>query len=389
VELIARKPDSSLEEATTLTSQLVAIESVNPGLVKGGRGEAQIAAFVADWLSAKGLAVTLVPGATPGRPNVVAVARGSGGGRTLMLNGHLDTVGLDAMPEGLSPVMEGRRLYGRGASDMKGGVAALMLAAADAQTSGLHGDVIFTGVADEEYLSEGTEAVATQYAADGAIVGEPTGLSLGLAHKGFVWIEVETKGVAAHGSRPDLGVDAIAKMGLILSAIQALGDDLGTRPGHPLVGTPSVHASLISGGREVSTYPDRCTLMLERRTIPGETDAAVLAEVESILAELASADPALVASCRATFSRPPLDTSPASALVQSIARAGGHVLGRSPTAAGMSYWTDAAILASAGIPSVVFGPHGEGDHSANEWVDLASVEACRRVIMGVAADFCG
>ena len=303
----AEVPD--LAQVTELTSQLVSIDSVNPDLVPGGAGEREIAVFVARWLTERGLEAEIVEDGPPGRPSVVAVAKGRGGGQTLMLNGHLDTVGIDVIEDGLSPRVEGARLYGRGASDMKGGLAALMLAAADAASRNLRGDVVFTGVADEEYRSLGTEWIAQHLTADAAIVGEPTGLRLGLAHKGFVWIEVETDGVAAHGSRPDLGIDAIAKMGPVLVGLEQLGMRLAAGPRHPLVGTGSVHASLITGGQEISTYPSRAQLVAERRTVPGETDAAVLSEFEALLSDIARGDPAFEGRARIAFSRTPLDVS--------------------------------------------------------------------------------
>jgi acetylornithine deacetylase len=378
-----------LAQVTELTSQLVSIDSVNPDLVPGGAGEREIAGFVAQWMTDHGLEVEIVESGRPGRPNVVAVAKGTGGGQTLMLNGHLDTVGIDVIEDGLTPRVEESRLYGRGASDMKGGVAALMLAAADAASRDLRGDLIFTGVADEEYRSLGTEAIARRFKADAAIVGEPTGLRLGLAHKGFVWIEVETDGVAAHGSRPDLGIDAIAKMGPVLVGLGRLGSHLAAGRRHPLVGTGSVHASLITGGHEISTYPSRAQLVAERRTVPGETDAAVLAEIETLLRDIARVDPAFHGRARNTFSRMPLDVSVDAPISRTVGTAFESTVGRQPEIVGMTYWTDAALLAEAGIAAVVFGPIGEGDHSAVEWVDLRSVETCRRVVAAAAVAFCG
>jgi acetylornithine deacetylase/succinyl-diaminopimelate desuccinylase-like protein len=376
-------------EVEDLTSRLVSIDSINPNLVPGGSGEVEIAAFVSEWLRDHGLQVEIVESQHPNRPNVVAVAKGTGGGQTMMLNGHLDTVGIDVMDEGLIPRTVGSRLYGRGASDMKGAVAALMLAAADTVRTELRGDVIFTAVADEEYRSLGTEAIAARFEADGAIVAEPTGLRLGLAHKGFVWIEVETDGVAAHGSRPDVGIDAVAKMGHVLVGIEELGARLALGRKHPLLGPGSVHASLITGGHEISTYPDHCELLVERRTIPGETEDVVLAEIEDLLDRTASQDPAFLGRARITFSRRSLDVPPDAPISRSIAEGCRSILGHDPEVAGMSYWTDAAILAEAGIPTVVFGPTGEGDHAAVEWVDLPSVELCRRVVRATADSFCG
>src|SRR6266581_7199165 len=259
------------EGLSELVCELVRIESVNPDLVPGGSGEGAIAAFVARWLSDIGLEVTVVE-PVRGRPSVVGVLRGRGGRRSLMLNAHMDTVGAGGMASPFSPVVRDGRVYGRGAYDMKASLAAIMVTAREAARLGLKGDLIVTAVADEEVASLGTSAVLEKFHADFGIVTEPTELSLCLAHKGFVWLEVETRGVAAHGSRADLGVDAIANMGQVLTGVLDLNERLRSGARHPLLGTGSIHASLIEGGQEMSTYPARCVAKLERRTIPGETE---------------------------------------------------------------------------------------------------------------------
>ncbi|HEY6117571.1 MAG TPA: M20/M25/M40 family metallo-hydrolase [Candidatus Dormibacteraeota bacterium] len=257
-----------MDDLQKLICELVEIESVNPDLVPSGSGETQIAAFVADWLERAGLEVEIVEASKPGRPSVVGTKRGTGGGKSLMLNAHMDTVGAGGMKDAFTPVVKDGRVYGRGATDMKASLAAIMLTARDAPK--LKGDLIITAVADEEVASLGTMAVLEKYRADFCIVTEPTQLKLCLAHKGFVWLEVETTGVAAHGSRADIGVDAIALMGPVLTRVLDLANTLKTGPRHPLLGTGSIHASLIEGGQELSTYPSKCTVKIERRTIPGE-----------------------------------------------------------------------------------------------------------------------
>lgn len=311
-----------------------------------------------------------------------------GGGRSLLLNGHVDTVGVVGMSEPFRPRVEGGRLYGRGAYDMKGGVAACMVAAAEAARLGLRGDVIVTAVMDEEYAGLGTLAVAERYGADGAIVAEPTELQLVVAHKGFVWLEVETQGVAAHGSRPHLGVDAIAKMGGVLVGLERLAAELAQRSPHLLLGPPSVHASIIQGGGEWSTYPDRCTLSIERRTLPGETGDAAEAEVRAVVDQLATADPAFKAIVRRDLVRSPLETPADAAILTAVQQAAVVALGRPVKPTGVSFWTDAASLHAAGIPTVLFGPLGAGAHAAEEWVDLASVQTCAEVYLATAAAFC-
>jgi acetylornithine deacetylase len=352
-----------------LAATLVAIDSINPTLVPGGAGEREIASFVADWCLAQGFEVDVLGDE---RPSVVARKRGSGGGRSLLLNGHLDTVGVAGMEAPFEPRVEGDRLYGRGAYDMKGALAAILLAASD--VTGVRGDVVVTLVADEELASIGTEAVVQNVRADAAIVAEPTDLRVAIAHRGFVGFEVETEGIAAHGSRPDLGVDAIAKMGPILVALADLDERLRTGRSHPLVGPASLHASLIEGGQELSSFPASCVLSGERRTIPGETVEQVEEELHAIAGE---------AGLRIIASRDPLTVDrdqPFAELVRRVADAGDYT--------GALFWTDAALLAAAGIPTVLFGPAGEGAHATTEWVSLTSLDRVREVVRRVAAEWC-
>ncbi|HEY3765285.1 MAG TPA: M20/M25/M40 family metallo-hydrolase, partial [Gaiellales bacterium] len=255
-----------------------------------------------------------------------------------------------------------------------------MLAGARAAGAGLAGDVIVTCVCDEEYASIGSEAIAASVWADAAIVTEPTALEVCIAHKGFLWLEVETAGVAAHGSRPDLGVDAIARMGGVLTGLERLAAELAAGPTHPLLGPGSVHASLIDGGRELSSYPDRCRLGLERRTIPGESRAQVERELRAIAGD---------ATVRTTFERAPFEVDPGAAIVVAVTRHAGAALRHDPAVVGSTAWMDAALFAAAGIPTVVFGPSGAGAHATEEWVDLASVTTCADVLCAVARDFCG
>ena len=371
----------------SLLNDLVAIDSINPDLVAHAAGEGPIAAFIAGWLTRAGLEVELDE-ALPGRPNVVGIARGTGGGKALLLNGHVDVVGVAGMADPFRPRLENGRFYGRGAYDMKGGLAACMVAAAEAKKHDLRGDVIVTAVVDEEYAGLGTMSIAERYRADGAIVAEPTELQLVVAHKGFVWFEVETQGVAAHGSRPHLGVDAIVKMGGVLAGLDRLADELSRRAAHPLLGPPSIHASTISGGGEWSTYPDRCALAIERRLLPGETGDAAEAELRVIVDRLAAADPTFKATVRRVLERVPLETSPDAAVLSVVRQAAEGVLARTVEPTGVSFWTDAASLHNAGIPTVLFGPLGEGAHAAVEWVDLASVQTCADVYLATALDFC-
>jgi acetylornithine deacetylase len=367
--------------ATELVAALVAIDSVNPDLVPGGAGEGEVAAFVADWMRDAGLEVE-VDEPAPGRPSVIGVARGTGGGHSLILNGHIDTVGTAGMERPFEPEVRDGRLSGRGGYDMKAGVAACMLAARQVASEGLAGDVIVTAVADEEYASIGTQSVLTRVKADAAIVTEPTGLRVCVAHKGFVWAELETRGRAAHGSRPAEGVDAITRMAPALSRLAELQRALDAGEGHELVGPGSVHASLVEGGQELSSYPARCVLSLERRTQPGESADDFRRECEALVEGIEDAE------VRLGLVRPPFSVDPEADVVRAVCRAAETLTGRPAGVYGETYWMDAALIQAAGIPTVVFGPGGHGAHAVDEWVDLASVDACAAGLAAAARELC-
>jgi len=363
------------DETIDLLRDLVAIDSVNPSLVPGGAGEQAIADHVASYLRALGIDV-VVQDAAPGRPNVIGVIESPQRGPSLMLCGHSDTVGVEGMDAPFTPVERDGRLYGRGTQDMKGGCASILGAAKVLASNGVKkGRVVIAIVADEEHSSIGAEALVKDWQCDAAIVTEPTDLNLAIGHKGFEWVEIATEGVAAHGSRPDDGVDAIAMMGRVLNRLEELDRNM---PVHPLLGRASLHASLISGGRELSTYPDRCTLHVERRTIAGEPPRITLREIETILDTLRHQDAKFKASAKFMFTRSPYLTPEHSPLPKLI----GH-----PTMAA-SFWTDAAILGEAGMDSVVFGPGGAGLHGIDEYVNIDEVIACRDMLINVARRFC-
>ncbi|WP_238014586.1 M20/M25/M40 family metallo-hydrolase [Dactylosporangium sp. AC04546] len=358
-----------------LTRQLIAIDSTNPDLIPGGAGEAAVADFAGGWLTERGFECHRLE-QRAGRPSIVGVARGSGGGRSIMLNGHLDTVtlaGFDGEP--LVATERDGSLFGRGAYDMKSGLAAMMCAAAAVARESHAGDVLVALVADEEYASAGTEEVLTRFRADGAVVAEPSGLDLVVAHRGFVWAEVTIHGRAAHGSRPDLGVDAIAKAGRFLTGLDELQRALASRPPHPLLGTGNIHASLISGGEELSSYPARCTIGLERRTVPGEDAATVERELRAVLDATTEHGYDLAI----TFERQPFRAGD-SAIVADLRAAATAHLGRPPTERGEPFWTDCALLEAAGIPAVLFGVDGGGAHAAVEWVTLDSLHRTTAIL---------
>ena len=376
-----------MDPALSLLRDLVAIDSVNPSLVAGAAGEGSIAAFIADHMRRVGLDVT-VQDVVPGRPNVIGVVESRAPGKSLLFCGHVDTVGVDGMAAPFRPEIRDGRLYGRGAQDMKGGVSAMIDAARVIVERGLsRGRLIVAAVIDEEYASLGADALVTDWTADGAVVTEPTDLQVAVGHKGFAWLEIETRGRAAHGSRPRDGRDAIMRMGRVLHRLEALDRDLQARPAHPILGTGSLHASIVTGGRELSSYPDRCVLQMERRTVAGEHAESAHAEVSAILDALTREDPEFEASVQLTFARPPYELSANDQLPRAVVAAAAAT-GCTSATTGMSFWTDAAVLAGAGIPSVLFGPGGAGLHSRLEYVNVADVVTCRDVLARLVAEWC-
>jgi acetylornithine deacetylase len=372
---------------TRTLAELVRIPSVNPAF--GGEGERRIAGYLRGRMEALGMEVSWHE-SVPERTSVVGRLRGSGGGAALLLYAHHDTVGVEGMEHPFEPRVVGDRLLGRGAVDMKGGLAACLSAVeAIARRAGpLRGDVLLASVADEEAASVGMEEVLRHHAADAAVVTEPTGLELVVAHNGFAWIEVETRGRAAHGSLHGEGIDANLRMGRLLGRLDRLSAELVRRPPHPLTGPPSLHAAFLEGGTGWSTYADRCLLRLERRTVPGELAGAPLAEVTHLVGELAAADPTFRASVRPVLSRPPWEASPSSPVRAAVSAASREVLGRPPVVSGVGYWMDAALLGGAGIDTVVLGAAGGGAHTALEWADLPSVHALAAILAATAERFC-
>jgi acetylornithine deacetylase len=375
------------DPAITLLRDLVAIDSVNPSLVPGAPGEQEIARRIAAELMAIGLEV-YVREVAPGRPNVVGVLEGRARGRTLMICGHTDTVGVSGMHRPFDPDLRDGRVYGRGAQDMKGGLAAGVGAVRRiVETGGLDsGRLVVAAVVDEEHASVGAEALVAEWRADGAVVTEPTGLDIAVAHKGFQWVSIETRGRAAHGSRPSEGRDAILRMGRVLAALDALDARLQRGRAHPSLGTASLHASIIEGGHELSSYPVRAWLQFERRTLPGEPPDVALIEANRILEKLRSDDDEFEGGAQLMFSREPYEIPVSDPLPQLLAGAAVSA-GCAPAHVGMSFWTDAAILGSAGIPTVLFGPGGAGLHSAEEYVIVEDVCRCRDALVALARAF--
>ncbi|MDH4617112.1 ArgE/DapE family deacylase [Brevibacillus sp. AY1] len=374
----------------SLVQELVRIDSVNPYLDADGHGERQIARFIRERLVASGLEVNMQP-INETAVNVIAVLRGSGGGKSLMLNGHMDTVSAKRMEiPPFEPTYQDGNIYGRGSLDMKGSLGA-MIAAVEAISKAqmtLAGDVILAFVADEEYKSIGTEELVKEYRADAAIVCEPTDLAIGIVHKGFGWVRCEVEGKAAHGSRPAEGVDAIVRAGRVLQELERLSENLGTSK-HPIVGAASVHASLIQGGTELSTYPDYCRLEWERRTIPGETQHAVEQEIQAILQKLRQEDESFRAEAELFFWREPFEVSTDEPIFRAMHAAFERKMQRSPEISGFSGWADSALLQGAGIPTLLFGPVGVGLHAAVEYVEADSLVDMAHILVETICDFCG
>lgn len=378
------------KDLVDLLKDLVRIDSVNPSLVSGAAGEAEIADYIEDWMRSLGLDTTRYEVET-GRPNVVGVLKGTGKGKTLMLNGHTDTVGVEYMDtDPFNPLVKDGKLYGRGSFDMKGGLAASMAAVKAVVDSGddLEGDVILAAVCDEEYASIGTEKLMESVSADAAVVGEFTAENIQVAHKGFAWINLETHGVAAHGSNYKVGVDAIVKMGYVLLGLNELQRVL-EETHHPLVGPASVHASIIEGGRELSTYPDVCKLQVERRLIPGEDKEDVDLELRDMLESISEGDPDFAASYEINFYRAPMEIDQDEQICRILKKGSVELTGRVPRWIGGSGWMDTQIIWSKGIPAVAHGPNGDGAHAKEEWVELESVYRVARVHEYVIRNYCG
>jgi acetylornithine deacetylase len=371
----------TLTETTVLLQDLVKIPSVSPSLAPDeGTGEGEVAAFAVDWLKARGIEAW-IDDVAPGRPNAVGRIV-SGTGPTLVLYGHTDTVQTSNMSiPPFEPRIEGDRMYGRGSYDMKCGVAAVLIAAERlARRGDLGGTVLLALVSDEEHASIGAQAFVEKYAADGCIIAEPTDGKMISGHRGFAWVDVEVKGRAAHGSRWNEGISANTEAGKLLVAFDAFDRNVLRARTHPLVGPASMHPAVVRGGAGLSTYAPSCLIQLERRSIPGETEAQIVDELEAIVREAG-----VSATVRSTLFRAPMICPPGARVREALMSAiGGPV-----EEVGSWGWMDAALFDAMGIPTIVYGPSGEGAHAAVEWVDLPSVERCAEIYYRAALDFFG
>ena len=388
-EMSAILKQAAAGDAISLARALVATPSVNPELEEGGAGEQEVANLVAGWLEGWGVSVQ-VSEPSPGRFNVLGRIGKAGTGKVLLLNGHLDTVGIAGMtvdPFGVR--IEDGRLWGRGSCDMKGGVAAILAAAALLQRNKPEYGTIYVALtADEENASVGIQAFLEDGLwADGAIVCEPTGLTIMPAHKGFVWIEALFAGNAAHGSRSDIGVDAIEHAAQYLIRVADLRRKLESRQAHPLLGHGSIHAGTITGGSAPSIYPASCKVVLERRTLPGEDITAIMEEFQSALRDLEREVPELSAHLKHTLIRSATEVEAGSMLIERLAKVCNSEK-VNPLKLGMTAWVEASFLNEAGIPAICFGPGSIGQaHSDDEWIRVEEIEQCASVLERFARVF--
>jgi len=384
--------DSMIDRAytTQILQKLVQINSVNPGLDPEGPGEKEICDFIEQTLHDLEVQTERDEPA-PGRVNVMGRIKGSGGGKSLMLNAHTDTVGVEGMDDPFSGKIEGDKLFGRGSYDMKGGIAAMLGAAKRIKDSGLmlKGDLIISFVADEEFESIGAIDLAKKLSADAAIVTEPTDLKLCPAHRGFGVFKVTTKGKTAHGGRHKDGIDANLMMGKLLARLSELSERLPREKTHPLCGEASLHVPLISGGRSLFIYSNECTINIERRTIPGETLEQVTMELQSLIDQLKKENPTFQANLECELWRNPYESDNSTGILSACRQSASNVLGEVPDTIGHTWWEDSAIFGEAGIDTIIFGPAGDGIHEEVEWVDLKSVETLANILFTIAKRFCG
>ena len=375
-------------DAVALARALIKIDSRNPTLVPDAPGERACAQALASVLDDWGFDVELQE-RIPGRPNVIARI-GPRGASALILNGHLDVVGVEGMThDPFSADVRDNRIYGRGSADMKGGIAAMCVAALEAAADSARRQIVIAAVTDEEYESLGMRAlIESGIRAEAAIITEPTRLAICPAHRGFVWMDVTFRGRAAHGSRYDIGVDAITHAGLVLAELDKLERTRESGKRHPLLGRGSLHASTIHGGVGMSTYPEECVLSIERRTLPGETADTAMKEIEAACAAVRARDPRFDARITQITSQLPSDVSTDAPIVRSLENALENE-GIPVSIEGMPAWTDAALLNAAGIPTICFGP---GDialaHAAEEFVPISEIEGATRVLSRVVRDWC-
>jgi acetylornithine deacetylase/succinyl-diaminopimelate desuccinylase len=366
------------DEVVNLTRELIRIPShcQTPG------GETEVAEFIFNWLKKEGIEDLELKPVIDGRPNVIARIKGTGGGPSLMLNGHMDTVPpYDMIIEPFNPVIKDGRIYGRGTCDMKGPLASMMMAMAAIKRADvtLKGDLIFTAVINEEMRSEGTEdIILSGLKADGAIVGEPTNLQIAAGHRGLEWLEVVIYGKAAHGGNPEKGINAISKAADFIKEVENnLIPQLKTRA-HPLVGEPILNFGVIHGGDQPSTVAPKCIIQIDRRWTPNETLEQVFQDFYDIFEKLSQKDPQFKAELKriptnmATMDHMPVTIDLKHSLVTTLRGVIEEVTGNPPQVGALGGWTDASLLYNFGkIPALNFGPGSmEQAHTVDEYIEI-------------------
>jgi acetylornithine deacetylase/succinyl-diaminopimelate desuccinylase-like protein len=379
------------QEVIDLVSQLVRIDSANPWLIEGAAGERKVADYISRWLVALGLDVWLDE-VEPGRPNLVAVLRGKGGGKSLCLNAHLDTVGYALWRDAaLTPRLDGDRLYGLGSADDKGHCAAGMLVMKSLITAHqeLRGDVWLALTIDEEGTSSGTMAFVKQYHPNAVLVMEPFGMgNITITHQGFGWLDIIVEGKAAHGCAPEKGVDAIAHMAEVITRLHKIDQEKYAANPHPLNGKTVFHTGTIQGGTDYATYPDRCQLGIEIGTQPGETIQNRIDEIETVFSEIKAIDAKFKGEVQVNLARNPFLAQGHEALLEILSAEVGAELGQPPLLVGENAWGDAALFQEAGIPTLMTGAYGENFHAPQEWVSVSELVKLVNVVERTVVKFC-
>ena len=370
----------------TLLSELVQINSINRTL-SDGPAEREIAEFIARRLNNLKLDAEIQT-VGPDQRNVTAIIAGKDRQRSLLLNAHLDTVGVDGMEQPFTLKREGDRLYGRGTYDMKGSIAIMLLLADYFTRQKPALDILLTFVSDEEDKSTGMEYLVDKWlpqvspATIGGIFLEPTEEDIGVCHRGFTWYELVVTGKAAHGSRPEEGIDAILPLRSALEELSNIQTELQSRHPDPLLGHPSIHSSIIKGGSELSVIPSRSCLQWERRSLPDESTRDFAGELERIIQAVNNHPGDHTARGREFFVRPPYRLPHDAEILKCLEKATPR-----SRRVGLSFWADSALAGAMGIPSILFGPIGHGAHAIDEWVSLKSLLNVYEILKKLIMDF--
>lgn len=380
------------DQVATLLADLVRIESVTPWLITDGSGEGAIAQAMASWLRDLPVEVSFDE-VEPGRINLLARLPGSGGGPTLCLNAHADTVGYANWADrALTPVIDGDRMIGLGAADDKSGCVAGLTAMRTIAESGvqLRGDLLLACVADEEGISIGTEHLIERHPMDAVLIVEPDALPRGIVeHQGFGWIDVIVHGKASHGSAPEAGIDAIVHMAEVIRRLDRLDREVFAPSADPLNGKTVFHTGTLHGGTDYATYPSRAVLGIEIGTQPGEHLSDRVADIEAILAECAEALPGFRGEVQVRLEREPFKAEGHEELWKALDHAAVEVIGTPFEPVGLNAWADSGLTQGAGIPTVMIGSAGGNFHAPDEWASIPELASLSSILAETAVRFCG